>query len=80
MPTKKAKQAKRPARPVRIDPNQSYNIPEICAALRISRGRFYELIATDELDTYHEGAARRASGQQIINYLARKTARQPTAA
>ena len=58
------------AEPLAVSPRQA------CFLLSVGNTRLYELIRTGELETYHEGRARRISGGNLIRArLARLIAR-----
>jgi hypothetical protein len=49
-----------------------YTVDETCAALRIGRTKFYEEVATGELETYTIGDRRFTTSEQRLRYLDRK--------
>lgn len=56
------------AEPLAVSPRQA------CFLLSVGNTRLYELIRTGELETYHEGRARRITMRSIRERVARLTA------
>jgi len=59
---------RRALRPVTVDANQLYSIPETCAALDRSRAGLFKDIASGKLKTVTNGRRRLVPGGEIIRF------------
>lgn len=55
---------------------EALTVPEVMAALRISRSTLYDLIRTRELPSFTIGRCRRISRDSLADYIRRQTAKE----
>ncbi|WP_037605067.1 helix-turn-helix domain-containing protein [Streptacidiphilus rugosus] len=51
---------------------EALTVPEVMAALRLSRNKVYDLIRSRQLASFTEGRARRIPADSLADYLRRK--------
>ncbi|WP_049576210.1 helix-turn-helix domain-containing protein [Streptomyces sp. SBT349] len=53
-------------------PIEVLTVPEAMAALRIKRGKFYDLIRSNQLESFTIGRARRVTAESIRAFIRRQ--------